>query len=162
MTQEIPESTHQLVERLGQAARRHQRAIDAFDQAVVDAFGINRTDGRCVDVLQERGPMTAGELARACNLTSGAVTAVIDRLERAGLVRRGHDPSDRRKVMVDITPEAEARAAALFAPLLDDVGRALAGYSDEQLEAVIDFLELDRALHERHAPRADPAAPTPL
>jgi DNA-binding MarR family transcriptional regulator len=136
---------------LGVAARHHQRGIDAFDEAVVEWFGINRTDGRCLDVLQELGPLTAGELARATGLTTGAVTTVVDRMERAGLARRARDPHDRRKVIVALTPEAETEIAALFVPLVTEVQAALADLSEEQLDAVVAFLEADRAAHERHA-----------
>lgn len=136
---------------LGRAARHHQRGIDAFDEAVVDWLGINRTDGRCLDVLQEMGPLTAGELARATGLTTGAVTQVVDRMERAGLARRARDPHDRRKVIVMLTPEAEAEIAELFVPLVREVQEALADLTEEQVDAVVRFLETDRAAHERHA-----------
>jgi DNA-binding MarR family transcriptional regulator len=143
-------STRALLHQLGVAARHHQRSLDSFDQALVDAFAINRTDGRCVDVVHERGPLTAGELARACGLTTGAATAVIDRLERAGLVRRRADPADRRKVIVEVTREAEARLAEIFVPLASEGADDLAHFSDEQLATVIEYLEVDRALHDRH------------
>jgi len=140
-----------LVARLGAAARHHQRAVDAFDHALVEALGLKRTDGRCVDVVQEHGPMTAGEMARACGLTTGAVTAVIDRLERAGMVQRGPDPTDRRKVIVTITPEAEAQIGRVFAPLVQDSIGEVARLTEAQLETVIRYLERDQALYERHA-----------
>lgn len=140
----------ELIARLGTAARHHQRAIDAFDHALTEALGLNRTDGRCVDVLQEEGPMTAGDLARACGLTTGAATAAIDRLEHAGMVRRGPDPDDRRKVIVVLTPEAEVRIARVFLPLVDDATHDVARFTDAQLETVIEYLERDRALHTRH------------
>lgn len=136
---------------LGLAARHHQRGIDAFDEAVVEWLGINRTDGRCLDVLQEMGPLTAGELARATGLTTGAVTTVVDRMERAGLAQRARDPHDRRKVIVMLTPEAEAAIAELFVPLVEEVHSALEDLTDEQVDAVVRFLEADRAAHERHA-----------
>lgn len=136
---------------LGLAARHHQRGIDAFDEALVEWFGINRTDGRCLDVLQEMGPLTAGELARATGLTTGAVTTVVDRMERAGLARRARDPHDRRKVIVMLTPEAEAALAELFVPLVREVQSALDDLTEEQIAVVVRFLEVDRQAHERHA-----------
>ena len=72
--------------------RAYQTSNDNFDQAIADHLGMNRTDMRCVDLIDQAGGMTAGELARAAGLTTGAVTAVIDRLERAGMARRVADP----------------------------------------------------------------------
>src|ERR687896_2017517 len=85
----------------GSAVRAYQTAVDSFDQAVADHVGINRTDARCVDLIDQAGGMTAGELARAAGLTTGAVTAVVDRLEAAGLARPVADPADRRRVRIE-------------------------------------------------------------
>src|SRR3979490_3402685 len=84
--------------------RRSQAATDRFDQAVADAIGLNRTDMRCLDVLSREGPVTAGRLAEATGLTSGAMTTALDRLERAGYARRTRDATDRRRVLVEATP----------------------------------------------------------
>jgi DNA-binding MarR family transcriptional regulator len=85
--------------------RRSQNATDRFDQAVADALGMNRTDMRCIDVLQREGPVTAGRLAEATGLTTGAMTTALDRLERAGYARRTRDAADRRRVVVELTPK---------------------------------------------------------
>src|SRR5919108_5247150 len=85
----------------GAAIRAYQTSNDNWDQAMSDQFGINRTDARCIDLIDQAGGMTAGELARAAGLTTGAVTAVIDRLERAGVARRVADPSDRRRGRIE-------------------------------------------------------------
>ena len=81
-------------------ARRN--ATDRYDQAVADAIGINRTDMRCLDVIQREGPVPAGRLADETGLTTGAITTVLDRLERAGFARRTRDPADRRRVLVEL------------------------------------------------------------
>src|SRR5262249_15929868 len=71
-----------------------------FSQAVADQVGIHSTDTECLDFLLLNGPSTAGQLAVYTGLTTGAVTAMIDRLTKAGFVRREHDSVDRRRVIV--------------------------------------------------------------
>lgn len=92
--------------RLGDEVRAGQRATDAVDEAVTELFGVNRTDARCMDILEHHGRMTAGQLASLSGLSTGAVTAVVDRLERAGYARRVPDPSDRRRVLLELTERA--------------------------------------------------------
>ena len=81
-----------LFDELISEVRRSQNATDRFDQAVADAIGINRTDMRCLDVIQREGPVPAGRLAEETGLTTGAITTVLDRLERVGYARRVRDP----------------------------------------------------------------------
>jgi DNA-binding MarR family transcriptional regulator len=88
-----------------------------------------------------RGPSTAGEIARHTGLTSGAVTGLIDRLERLGLVERTADPADRRKVLVRVREDRIGPIAALYTPLEKAMQALLAGYSREELKILIDFAE---------------------
>jgi DNA-binding MarR family transcriptional regulator len=88
----------------GETFRAYQTSNDNFDQAIADRLGMNRTDMRCIDLIDQAGGMTAGELARAGGLPSGAVTAVIDRLEKAGMAKRVADHKDRRRVRIEVTP----------------------------------------------------------
>src|SRR5437763_4461467 len=108
-----PERMHLYAE-LGDEVRASQRATDTVDELLAETLGINRTDARCMDILDQHGRMSAGDLAEASRLTTGAITAVIDRLERAGLARRVPDPSDRRRVLVEPTPKAYQIAAELM------------------------------------------------
>ncbi len=140
-----------LLERLGNAIRANQRATDVVDDAIVELLGINRTDARCLDILDQHGRMTAGELAKSSHLTTGAITAVVDRLERAGYARRVPDPADRRRVLIEPTQEAYQASADLMAPMLEDAERVMPAYSDEQLELIIAFTEQGTAIQERHA-----------
>ena len=75
-----------------------------FRQALADRVGLNATDLACAGILSESGRLTAGRLAEVTGLTTGAVTGVVDRLERAGYVRRTSDPEDRRRVIVEPVP----------------------------------------------------------
>src|SRR5437763_7256662 len=103
-----------LLQELIDGTRAGQRAADRVDDAATRLMGVNRTDGRCLDILEQRGRMGAGELAAEARLTSGAVTAVIDRLERVGYARRVPDPDDRRRVLVEPTEKVYAVTAELM------------------------------------------------
>jgi DNA-binding MarR family transcriptional regulator len=135
--------------------RRSQNATDRFDQAVADAIGVNRTDMRCLDVIDREGPVSAGRLAEATGLTTGAITTVLDRLERAGHARRVRDTADRRRVLVDLTPEARQGAEIYYGAHLEHSERLYRRYSQEQLELLLDFIRGGRELNEREAARLE-------
>ena len=137
---------------LGAQVRANQRATDVVDDLVCQLLGVNRTDARCLDILDEHGRMTAGDLAEASRLTTGAITAVIDRLEKAGYARRVPDPSDRRRVLVEPTDKAyEASMELMVAPMGELTKPLATRYSDEQLKMIIDFTREGREIQERHA-----------
>lgn len=156
-------SRAQLLAEVARELRGYQSALDAFDEAVAERLGINRTDLRCLDLLSQHHAMTAGALARASGLTTGAVTFVLDRLERSDLVRRRRDPDDRRVVLIELVPEGEERAYELHAPLVEDFRAAARRFGEPALVVIRDFLALGRALYERHAPllREEPAESAP-
>ena len=129
-----------IIEAGGQVFRAYQTSNDNFDQAIADHVGMNRTDMRCLDLIDQAGGMTAGELARAAGLTSGAVTAVIDRLEKAGMARRVADPSDRRRVRLEVTPRLWEQTGPLMTPFLAESQAILDDYSTEELERFAEFL----------------------
>jgi DNA-binding MarR family transcriptional regulator len=157
----VSKDRQELLEEVRDAFRRNGQGQDAMDAAAARFFGIHRTDLSLLDVLQLGGRMTAGELARSANLSPGAVTAALDRLERAGYVRRVRDSVDRRRVFVEVTDEMIQRAGQVYGPLADLAEELLGGLSDEHLRVIIDVLrrgaqmQLDRAaaLHEELAAR---------
>jgi DNA-binding MarR family transcriptional regulator len=152
MSRELPPERERLQADLGDEVRANQRATDVVDELVSQLMGINRTDSRCMDILDQHGSMSAGDLAEASRLTTGAITAVIDRLERAGYARRVPDPSDRRRVLVEITPKAyEAAMELMIGPLQELYEPLAARYSDDDLRLLIDFTRQGRQLQERHA-----------
>jgi DNA-binding MarR family transcriptional regulator len=128
-------------------------ANDIADQAVADYLGINRTDARCLEIIERLGGATAGRLARESGLSTGAVTTVLDRLERSGLARRTSDPADRRRVLVEITPAARKANEALYRPLVESAAEQLLGYSEEELALLREYLRASRTLTEAHAER---------
>jgi DNA-binding MarR family transcriptional regulator len=109
-------------------------------QIIAERLGVNSTDLECLDQIVMHGPVTAGDLARATGLTTGAITGVIDRLARAGFAAREADSDDRRKVRVRALPAVDERIAPLFAPMADAVAAALEIYSDEQLASALAFM----------------------
>ncbi len=131
--------------------RMSQAATDRFDQAVADALGIHRTDMRCLDFLERNGGATAGQLADATGLTTGAITTVIDRLERAGLARRMPDASDRRRVLVEPTPEALARASGYYAEHIKQSERLYRRYTEEEMQLLLSFVREGRQFNEHAA-----------
>lgn len=137
----------------GRTFRAYQTSNDNFDQAIADHLGMNRTDMRCVDLIDQAGGMTAGELARAAGLTSGAVTAVIDRLERAGMARRVADPSDRRRVRIEVTPRLWELTGPLMVPFLEESQSILDDYTTEELERFAEFLRRVIDVQTRHTDR---------
>jgi DNA-binding MarR family transcriptional regulator len=128
-----------LIDEVGRATQAYQRATDGFDDLVGQLLDLNSTDLRCLDWLTE-GSMSAGELTEATGLSSAATTTLLDRLERKGYVRRVRDTMDRRKVLVELTPEGEERLYRLYGPLANEGGRLLARFSDAELEMIRDFL----------------------
>jgi len=130
-----------LMRRLMLALRRSSAAGVLHGQAIAKRVGVNPSDMECLDLILMNGPSTAGEIARHTGLTSGAVTGLIDRLERLGLVERAADANDRRKVLVRVREDRIAPIASLFTPMEKSVQALLAGYSREELTLLIDFAE---------------------
>jgi DNA-binding MarR family transcriptional regulator len=135
------EGKQALAGRLMLALRRSSAAGVLHGQTVARRVGVNSTDLECLDLILMSGPSTAGEIARHTGLTSGAVTGLIDRLERLGLVERTADPADRRKVLVRVREDRIGPIAALYTPLEKAMQALLAGYSREELKILIDFAE---------------------
>lgn len=123
--------------------RELSNATIAFHEAVAARLGLHITDHKALGYLFEHGPMPAGRLGELTGLTTGSVTAMIDRLERRGFVRRERDPSDRRKVIIAPTDEPANREAiqALFAPMQRGFARHLPAYTEEEQRLIRDFLE---------------------
>jgi DNA-binding MarR family transcriptional regulator len=145
-------TSRQLIEEVASATRALQRAVDRYDELVAARLGINRTDLRCLDLLHEVGTMTAGQLAEGSGLTSGAATRMLDRLERIDYVRRSSDSSDRRRVLVELTPRARKLAAELYGSF-ESAGTGLRRYPPEELALLRDFLDGGRRMYEERAAR---------
>ncbi len=147
------ETKDELIDRLIYEARREEAANKAFDDVAFERLGVNETDGRCLNIVENEGPMTAGRLAELSGLTTAAVTAVLDRLEHAGYATRVPDPDDRRKVIVEVGPKLRERAERIWGPLGKEARAELKRLSAEELRTVIEFFEASRELNERHVDR---------
>jgi DNA-binding MarR family transcriptional regulator len=145
----------QIFDELVYEVRRSQNATDRFDQAVADAIGLNRTDMRCLDVISRDGPVPAGRLADETGLTTGAITTVLDRLERGGFARRVRDPDDRRRVLVELTPEAFQGSVNYYAAHMALSERLYRRYTEEQLEMFLEWVREGRELNEREAAKLE-------
>ena len=142
-----------LADELISLARAHEAANDAFDEVACQKLGINRTDLRCLNIVDNQGSMTAGRLAELSGLTTAAITSVLDRLERAGYARRVRDQEDRRQVMVELTPLLAERAGPIWGPLGDEAKAQFARMTVEELQSLTDFFRLGIELNERHVAR---------
>jgi DNA-binding MarR family transcriptional regulator len=149
----------ELFDRLSLAIRASQNISEAFDEHVAARLGINRTDLRALDIVDQRGPLSAGELAEAMHLSSGAVTTLLDRLERAGFAQRRRDTDDRRRVLVELTPKLQEGGENFYQPLYEGTMRLLESHSDEELRAMTEFLEQGRELVERELERLEREQP---
>lgn len=138
---------------LGTEVRGWQVDQDLFDDVMAMLAGLNRTDMRCLDLVAQHGPMTAGELATAARLTSGAITAILDRLEAGGFLHRVRDTADRRRVLVEAAADLDERSAPAFGPFMIDAQRSVETYSDAELAVIIRFLRNSRELLVRHTAR---------
>ena len=132
--------------------------VAAVDHAVAERLGVNATDHRCLDILDQRGPMTAGALAEALGLSRSAVTTVLDRLEQRRYVRRR--PKSRRPPPGRgwLTPLLYRRARELYGDG-NEVVAMLGRYSVDDLALLRDFVRWDRELNEGRARRLAGRAP---
>lgn len=143
-----------LLEALDHAIRTMTGNAVLLSQAVADRAGLHPSDLEALDLLVREGSMPAGRLAERTGLTTGAVTGLVDRLERRGYARRVADPADRRRVIIE--PETE-RAEAELAPAYDELRDAMdalyARYSDADLGVILDFIRRSTAVGEAHIAR---------
>ena len=122
-------------------AGEHAAKTVLFQQAIADRLGLNTSDLMCLSILSDVEPLTAGQLAEATGLTTGSVTVMIDRLEKAGYARREKDPGDRRRVIVrPVRERIERDIAPLYAALGTAWERALERYSTQELGVILDML----------------------
>ncbi len=140
------------LEEVPRALRAFLSASDAFDEALGNVLGLNPTDVRCVDLLDQYGTMTAGSLAEVAGLSSGAVTFLLDRLEHGGFVRRVRDAEDRRRVLVELVPLARTRLFELHRGLAEAWRESAQRFSVSDLKSIISFLQEGAELYQAQVP----------
>jgi DNA-binding MarR family transcriptional regulator len=139
-----------LLKTLDETLRKVGAQSVLLSDTVANLVGANSTDLECLDLLGLGGPTTAGRLATHTGLTTGAMTAVIDRLERAGFARRVRNSQDRRCVLVEALPDRLREIQALYQPLATAVARLNEEYGDRQLAVVVDYLSRAVTLAAEH------------
>lgn len=136
---------------IGMAVRQFIAAVVLHNQAVAQRLGLGGSDSQFVQLLSRHGPLTPGRLAELTGLTTGTVTGVIDRLEKAGFVRRERDAGDRRKVLVTLVAAAMGRIAEQYAEHGAHLNAVLARRGPDELQVIAEFLaEVNES---GHAPR---------
>lgn len=146
------------MDRLKVAMRRFSIENDRFDDAVARRHGIGAADLHALEHLELAGGMTPGQLGERLQLTSGAVTALADRLERAGLLARAAHPTDRRSTMLCLTEEAERFAAEVYGSFGADIRQAANRLSADEREVVAKFMDACADVAAEHATRQGTAA----
>ena len=134
-----PKARAALMQELEHAMRRSSGQGAIFSQTVAGKAGISSSDLECLDFLNLEGRVTAGRLAEVTGLTTGAITGVVDRLEKAGLVRRERDDSDRRKVFIATVPENIAEVGKFYEPMQRAILQDWETYSDAELRLLLRF-----------------------
>jgi DNA-binding MarR family transcriptional regulator len=140
------------LERLNRLIQEMSTETVLLHQAVADRLGLNVTDHKALGLLLEEGkPITPGQLATRTGLTTGAVTGIVDRLEKAGFVRRKRDPEDRRQVSIEINLDKVRRVVfPIFEELSRRMSTVAASYSQKDLDTIMGFMERGIAIARSH------------
>src|ERR1700722_5127315 len=144
-----------------ESLRRTSSFMHLMSQAAAERIRINPTHLNCLNILSLGGQLTAGQLAQATGLTTASITGVVDRLEEAGYVRRERDASDRRRVVIHLIVEPVLRdVVTVFAPMTQAWQQTAAGYTDAELELLLDFqAKSEQVLRDNLARFRHPVAP---
>ncbi|ACS99253.1 MarR family winged helix-turn-helix transcriptional regulator [Paenibacillus sp. JDR-2] len=127
-------------ENLTRGMRRLGTRTVLYQQSVAASLGLYNNDFLSIDILHEKGPVTAGELSKLTGLTTGSVTSLIDRLEKEGFVRRQPDPRDRRKVIIEPVYENKEEVSVTYLQLHAAMVKLASAYTDQELELITQFL----------------------
>lgn len=139
MSPQKPDSREEIISSVVASIQKQARAATLFVHAVSEITGIHTTDIRCMEFLSEVGSATAGDLAKITGLTTGAVTAVIDRLESAGCVKREADDHDRRKVIIRLTAGGPNNLGPVSDLFENQIPKLLSGYKTAELKLITDW-----------------------
>lgn len=131
----------ELVHTVIMAARENGIATTLFRNAVGDKIGVNVTDMECLGLLFFKGIATPTELSKYTGLSSGATTAMLDRLEKAKLIKRQPNPNDRRGTLIEVDKGSVKTVGPLFAGTRQAQNQLVASYSVEELRVIADFFQ---------------------
>ncbi|CAH0122357.1 hypothetical protein PAE9249_04907 [Paenibacillus sp. CECT 9249] len=133
-------SREQLLQKLFSQFQENSTLTIMIHQGIATKLGLNETDHKSLDIIGKNQPMTAGELSEYTGLSTGAVTGVLNRLEKIGYICRGEDPADKRRVIISINQaKLEEKIPIVLENLTTQTRKILSIYSDEELQFIIDF-----------------------
>jgi DNA-binding MarR family transcriptional regulator len=132
----------QLLDSLEEQSRELSTRTVILHHLIGERLGLNPTDHKCLDVIIRNGtPMTASQLAEETGLSTGAITGVIDRLEKGGYVRRKRDQNDRRLVFINpLLEKAMVKLSPIFDPIKQASRNLYSKYNDQELAIILDFV----------------------
>jgi DNA-binding MarR family transcriptional regulator len=140
--QNITPEREELIASVMNEGRRMGTRTVVFHAAIADRLGLNPSDHKCADLIcNETGPITAGRLAEITGLSTGAITGVVDRLERAGFVARVPDPEDRRRVVIKGTENRAPDMRHMFLPMMEGMAALCDTFTNEQLALIAGFMK---------------------
>ena len=131
----------ELIFALVDASRRGSTGTVLFHHVIAEILGLNPTDLKCADLVAMRGAMSAGELAEITGLTTGTITAVLDRLEKARFIQRVADPNDRRRVLVEMISDRMPELHEIFGIIGKAHTEMLNDYTDEEIRVILRYAE---------------------
>jgi DNA-binding MarR family transcriptional regulator len=132
---------------LMRAGRETSRLSMVFRYAIAERLGITVSDLECLDYLADAGSATAGQIAERTNLTTGAVTSMLRRLQQAGYVTAERDPADRRRIIVTLRPERAAELERPYERFAAEAGRLVEGYSAEEVRLLVRHYDRMQAMY---------------
>ncbi len=142
------ENTSELKQQVVVDSRESGISYTLFRNAIGKKLGLHSTDFEGLDLIFFRGTATPSELARYTSLSSGSTTAMIDRLEKSGLVQRRVNPDDRRGTLVALDTQAAHRFRPLFTSVRVAQNQLLDSYSRQELEVLSDYFRRSAAMFE--------------
>jgi MarR family transcriptional regulator, organic hydroperoxide resistance regulator len=132
---------------LMRAGRENSRLAMVFRYAIADRLGLTVSDLECLDFLADVGSVTAGQVAERTNLTTGAVTSMLRRLQQAGWVTADRDPADRRRVIVTLRPERAAELERPYERFAERAEQPIEGYSIEEVTFLVRHFDHLQAMY---------------
>ena len=133
-------SKKELVRQALSAVREYNYSKVLFRNTIVEKLGVNITDWECLGLLLQKGVSNPTELSKHTGLTSGATTAMLDRLERSGIIERRRNPEDRRGTLIFVVKEKAAEIATILASAIRAQDQFLSSYTEKELEFLADFI----------------------
>lgn len=131
----------QIIRDLDQRLRAHTTSAVLAANSIAQKIGMGANDMKCAEILIRMGPISAGKLGELAGLTTGAITGIVDRLEKAGWAKRVMDPNDRRRVIVHPGPQDTKTMDGLYNSYVDSLTVLLDGYTNSELLLITKFVD---------------------